>query len=54
MNNAFNPVGKYNALRWASIAVESEIYEYAARSPTLRPLPLRSGVLTGRKARTLR
>ena len=32
MNNAFNPVGKYNALRWASIAVESEIYEYRCRA----------------------
>ena len=32
LNNAFNPVGKYNALRWAATACESEIYEYRARS----------------------
>ena len=31
-NNAFNPIQKYNALRWASAACESEIYTYRARA----------------------
>ena len=31
-NNAFNPIQKFNALRWASAACESEIYTYRARA----------------------
>lgn len=31
-NNAFNPIQKYNALRWASAAMVSEIYCYRARA----------------------
>jgi hypothetical protein len=31
-NNAFNPIQKYNALRWASQSCESEIYMYRCRA----------------------
>eukprot|EP01048_Picozoa_sp_COSAG05_P011477 COSAG05_NODE_1082_length_5937_cov_2.133265_1_plen_324_part_10 len=31
-NNAFNPIQKFNALRWASAATESEIYTYRCRA----------------------
>jgi len=31
-NNAFNPIQKYNALRWASASCESEIYMYRCRA----------------------
>eukprot|EP01052_Picozoa_sp_SAG31_P023047 SAG31_NODE_1868_length_7028_cov_4.100303_3_plen_505_part_00 len=31
-NNAFNPITKYHALRWASQTAESEVYRYRTRS----------------------
>ena len=34
LNNAFYPMGNYNALRWAAMACESQIYLYRARAGT--------------------